>query len=159
MIGDGAKKAAAVKLSEQLGVGSKFSFLGAIPHNKIPHLISNSDLLVALYLQRYMAIPIKILEYGAAKKPILTSKNVARIFENEIHAFDAKDHFCFVDSNVESIANAMIELFEDKKLRNRIARNMYKMTAENFSQEIISNKYLSLFRTTLEIRRAKPKKN
>ena len=152
MVGDGVTKPAAVKLSEQLGLKDAFSFLGSVPHHEIPHLIANSDLLVALYIQKYKAIPIKILEYGAARKPIVTTRNVAAIFENEINTFKAKDNFYVVNLNVKSIADALGALYKDETLRNRIATNMHNMVVKNFSLNIISEKYLSIFEETQSIR-------
>jgi glycosyltransferase involved in cell wall biosynthesis len=146
MVGDGVTKSAAVKLSERLGVTSNLSFIDSIPHKEIPDLLANSDLLVAFYVPKYMAIPIKILEYGFAGKPILTTKNVAEIFENEIDTFKAKDNFYVVDSNVNSIVDALVELYENAELRNRIAKNMHDMVVENFSLDIVSNRYLDLFK-------------
>jgi glycosyltransferase involved in cell wall biosynthesis len=151
MVGDGVTKPAAVKLSEQLGLKSAFSFLGSVPHYEIPHLIDDSDLLVALYVQKYKAIPIKILEYGAARKPIVTTRNVAAIFENEINTFKAKDNFYVVNLNVKSIADALGTLYKDETLRNRIATNMHNMVVKNFSLNIISDKYLSIFEETQSI--------
>jgi len=148
MVGDGVTKTAAIKLSERLGVDSNLSFVGSIPHKEVPYLLANSDLLVALYVPKYMAIPIKILEYGAARKPIVTTKNIAAIFENEIDTFQAKDHLYVVDSNAKSIANALVTLYEDEELRNMLAKNMYKMAVKIFSLDIISNRYLSLFKET-----------
>lgn len=152
MVGNGATKSDAIKLSERLGVANNFSFISAIPHSQIPHLLANSDLLVALYVQEYKAIPIKVLEYGAARKPIVTTKNVAAILENELEGFKAKDNLYVVDLNVKSIANALVALYEDEKLRNRIARNMYNTTIKNFSLDVISNKYLTLFEQTIKMR-------
>ena len=151
MVGDGAKKAATVRLCERLGVKNNFTFLGSVPHNLVPHLLVTSDLLVALYSPKYKAIPLKILEYGASRKPIITTKNVASIFENELDTFKGKDNFCVVDSDVRSIANGLVALYEDEKLRNKIAKNMYNMTAENFSLDVISNKYLGVFKEALII--------
>lgn len=152
MVGDGVTKPDAIKLSERLGVASRFSFMDPISHKEIPHLLANSDLLVAFYVPKYMAIPIKILEYGVARKPILTTKNVAAIFENEIDTFKAKDNFYVVDSNPKSIANALVALYDDEKLRNKIAKNMYNTTIKNFSPDMISSKYLGIFKEAIRIR-------
>lgn len=149
MIGDGVTKHAAIKLSERLGVTNHFSFMDPLPHKEIPHLLENSDLLVAFYVPKYMAIPIKILEYGVARKPILTTKNVAEIFENEIDSFKAEDNFYVVDSNPKSIANALVALYEDEELRNKIAKNMYNTTINNFSPDMISGKYLRVFKEAI----------
>lgn len=151
MVGDGAKKSSTIKLSEKLGVKDSVLFLGSVPHTLIPDILAKSDLLVALYAPKYKAIPIKILEYGASRKPVMTTRNVALIFENDLDTFKAEDNFYVVDSDVESIANGLVELYEDEKLRKKLARNVYNTTIKNFSLEIISNKYLRVFKEAIRI--------
>ena len=149
LIGDGELKSSAMKLAEQLGLKEEVLFLNSVNHKTIPLFLARADVLVALYHPSYRAIPIKILEYGAAKKPIITTENVASIFEQEITDFQATENFRVVNYDVKKIANAIITLYKNKELRETIAENMYKITAERFSLKTIAEKYIDLFQETI----------
>ena len=143
MVGDGATKSAAVRLSKRLNEHKNLLFLGSVPHDQIPNLLSNSDILVALYKPRYRAIPIKILEYAAARKPIITTRNVEDIFEKELN-LKCHDFFYSVESDAKSVAEAILKLYEDNSLRDRLANNVSKLVM-NFSLDLISQEYIKIF--------------
>lgn len=152
LIGDGELKSPAMELTEQLGLKEEVLFLNSVNHKRIPLFLARADVLVALYHPSYRAIPVKILEYAAAKKPIITTENVASIFEQEITDFQATKNFCVVDYDIKTIANAMITLYQNKELREIIAENMYEITAEYFSLKNIAEKYLDLFHESIRRR-------
>lgn len=145
IVGDGVNKEEAFRLSESLG--GFVTFKGRIPHNEIPEILSMSDVLIALYTDEYRAIPIKLLEYAIAKKPIITSKNVLEVFTTEIMPFGVKNFQILypVNLTVESIEAAIIKLYHDELLRKTLANNMYKVVTHYFSIDEISLKYLKLF--------------
>jgi len=152
LIGDGELKSPSMKLTEQLGLKEEVLFLNSVNHKRIPLFLARADVLVALYHPSYKAIPIKILEYGAAKKPIITTENVASIFEQEITDFQATKNFCVVDYDAKTIANAVITLYQNKELREMIAENMYEITTAYFSLKNIAEEYLDLFQETIRKR-------
>jgi glycosyltransferase involved in cell wall biosynthesis len=149
LLGDGVTKSVAVELSKRLKLASNLSFVDQVAHHEIPSILANSDLLVALYVPEYNAIPLKILEYAAARKPIITTKNVATAFENEIGNFRDTCFFYPVELDAKSVADAITKLYSDSALRDVLAKNAYEMVANNFSLDTISSKYIKVFKETV----------
>jgi glycosyltransferase involved in cell wall biosynthesis len=86
-------------------------------------------------------LPLSLLEAMAAKVPCVVTDIPLPISENEAIIIPKK--------NSEKIAYAIKKIIFDKKLREKIIRNAYRMVRQNYSWETVSQKYIELF-TKLE---------
>jgi glycosyltransferase involved in cell wall biosynthesis len=91
--------------------------VGHIPRKDIIKYLSASDICIGS-LGKTHSISLKILEYMAAGKPIVTGKGSV----SEDLAFDEKN--CIMaDMKPEAIANAIIRLLDDNELANKLVQN------------------------------------
>ena len=82
-----------------------------------------------------------VLEAMATSKPVITTENVgcANLFKHKENIWIIKpaDH--------RSIANAIIELYNNKRLRETIASNAKEYIKNNFNFNSWVNQYISIF--------------
>lgn len=52
--------------------------------------------------------------------------------------------------NVRGISNALVKLLSDRKLRERIGRNAKAYVRNNFSLEVVCQKYESVYRDLIK---------
>lgn len=66
-----------VKLAEKCGVSDKVIFRGTVPYSKVPLYISAMDICVIPFFSNSIsnsAVPLKLFEYLACEKPIISTK-------------------------------------------------------------------------------------
>lgn len=106
--------------------GSKSDIKHCIDQSEIAILTSNSE-----------GLPVSLLEYGLHKKPVVVT-NVGEIFnviKNEINGF------IVAKNDVDLFFNKLVLLIENKDLRKKLGDSLYKTIIENYSENIILNKY------------------
>jgi len=116
------------KMSNDMGCRN-VSFVGFLPPNKVPKYLLSSDILVMPYesnaedpagnIQSLYMSPMKMFEYMAAGRPIITSRidaitDILSDRENAVF-FDALDE--------ESFINAIKDVLYDEELSRKIAGN------------------------------------
>jgi len=119
--------------------------------NKISLLI-NSDLFVLP--SRYDTFPMVILEACAAKLPIIITSNC--IISNLLRINNAA---VVTDCNHVSIADAIITLLKNPKLRLNISNNSYSMVCNSYSWDKIVIKFVKLYQDTVLERKEKIRSN
>ncbi|MCP4176707.1 MAG: glycosyltransferase family 4 protein [bacterium] len=82
----------------------------------------------------------KLLQYMAAGIPSVCS-NVGMNAE-----LSAKDNICIGGNNHQEFADAIIKLIKSESSRKKLGERASKYVAKNFSYEIISKKYIDLFK-------------
>jgi len=129
--------------AEELGGSDKFVFTGFVNYNEVPNYIAAADVAVApynpkgfKYMEKYgfYFSPIKIFEYMACAKPIITT-NV------EIVRDIIKENQCGIlvePGNVDEIAHAIEHLLKDKKKAEEMGRNGRKAVLKSYSWDKIS---------------------
>lgn len=111
--------------------GSKnINFHGHIPNSQVPKKLSHADLLIMPYpkLDHFSVMdisttsPLKLFEYMAAGKPILSSKISAtsKILTHEKNCYLAEP------GDIEGLYRGLSKIFEDKDLNNKISKNALK---------------------------------
>jgi glycosyltransferase involved in cell wall biosynthesis len=143
MYGSGDYLPEALELSSQLGLENKVHFSRTFfPVEQIPEMVCGMDLGIVgnrrnLACDRYM-LPVKLLEYVYLGVPVIAPhlQVIARYFDDTMVRY-------YEPENVEEMADAIVELFNDREERERLAR-----TASTFYQrhniEAQGNLYLDL---------------
>lgn len=139
MIGKGQTSDKALKLSKKLNL-QNITFLGWKNPEEIPLCISEADVGLGIFGETEKTrrvIPNKAYEIIAMKKPLITADTPAirELFEHKKNAF-----LCEIKSP-ESIANAVLELKNNRELRNNIAKNGYE-TYKNYGTSAVIGKQL-----------------
>ena len=133
LIGEGQTFPEMKKLARKLELRN-VNFLGWKRIYELPNFIANSDVCLGIFGNTEKAkrvIPNKVYEVIAMKKPIVTGDTPAirEFFRNRENSL-----LCEI-ANPDAIADAILELKDNPELREKIAKNGYKLFRENFSIE------------------------
>jgi len=134
IIGDGKERDMLEALSIQLGIQKYVQIGGEVPHEKVLSFMQQADVFVLPSLSE--GFPMVIIEALACGLPIVASRvgGVPEIITNDTNGYlvEAKD--------AETIANKIILLLQDEKLRKKISDNnkqlVKKYTWENVIVEL-----------------------
>lgn len=126
---------------------SNVKFLGYLPTEKMIEEISSCDVCLGAFghtLQSNMTIQNKIFESLAMGKPIITGHSpvMDETFINKMHLY-------LTDRTYESLANAILDLKSNAKLREELAENGYSFFQNNFSKEVIGKKLIKAINQVL----------
>ncbi len=79
LVGDGYLRKKAEKRAVELGIADSVIFQGETPHSLTPLFINAADICLAFLTggNRYLLNPIKLHEYWACSKPVVTNNNTA----------------------------------------------------------------------------------
>ncbi len=118
-----------------LGLTEAFRFTGPMPYDKIPSVINICDIMVAPYfpardhLRRRYGIgwPIKVLEYMACGKPVITTKvtPMERVIE------EGKTGLMVAQGDPEELAQAIALLAGNQALRNDLSSQAARIAASH----------------------------
>ncbi len=131
-------------MAEEAGVRDRFIFAGYQPWAKVPVYCNIFDVGVTPYpgakgVGRYRS-SMKSLEYSSAGKPVVITKceGVSDIIEN------AKCGLVVEPDNNDALADAIIRLLKDKKLRDELGQNGRKLIEENYTWRHVASKMLDI---------------
>jgi len=152
IIGDGMMKEKLVGLAEKTGISDKIIFTGTVPYEEVPKYINASDVCVHLPFgkrnERVGASSLKLFEYMACGKPIITS-DIDGI-PKEIERVNAG---IIVSCNFQEIANNIIKLLKNKKLREELGKNGRKCVVENHSWRNVAEKITEVCKDVIKQRK------
>jgi len=113
----------------RLGVEKQLEITGRVDPAEIPKYLKNADVLLNPKVRGHAgSISSKLYEYMAARRPVVASVIPAdREILNEKNA-------CIVEPRPESFANAVMQLKEDKELRESLATQA-RRDAEHYTFE------------------------
>lgn len=109
-----------------------------IPLSQLPEKIERSDIQLGIFggtLKSNIVIPNKIYSALAMKKPIITANTIA---VRELLTHEKNVYLC-KNANVDSLVNSITTLYEDKNLRDKIARNGYKLFKRYLTPQKLGN--------------------
>lgn len=137
VVGDGSEKNALITECHQLGVQSHVVFTGS--RNDIPEILQVLDVYVLPSLSE--GLPMGLLEAMAAGCPVVAT-NVGGIPNAVTH----EDTAILVEAGEsKKLAVALINLLQNKSLRNRLSINIQDVFHENYTAEIMVKKYMQLY--------------
>jgi glycosyltransferase involved in cell wall biosynthesis len=143
-IGEGGIKEELFNIVKGTSLEKVILFLGSVEHNEVPYYLSAADVLISVETLQVPGIPNKILEYGAARKAVITTKNIAQEFLKLV-GITPSEYLYIIETelNDKALSDAIITLYKDKNLRERIAENFFLIVKNYFSSETIAKRYLS----------------
>lgn len=120
----------------------EITFLGT--RHDIPELLNNSDLFVLP--SRYEGLPVSILEAMASKLPIIASnisgsKDLITNDENGL-LFESEDY--------EELAKKILYLYNNKEIRENLAKNTYNFV-QDFDISVMAKNYYKVYKNYLKI--------
>lgn len=122
----------------------KIIAVGQVPPNEVPIHIAKCDALVIPSpfndFFAYYSSPLKLFEYMASKKPIISS----RLPSIQEVLIDGENGLFFEPSNSDDLSKKIEILMSDPKLREKLSRNAYNLLIKNYTwdkrAEMILNK-------------------
>ncbi|MFP3949709.1 MAG: glycosyltransferase family 4 protein [Candidatus Micrarchaeia archaeon] len=122
--------------SEKLGVKNNVKVLGRKPHSEVITLLKSFDIFAfPSYREGFSGA---IVEAMMAELPIVASD----IPENKDVLEDKKEGLLFPVGDLDPLCSALDKLINDKKLREKLAKNARKRAIEEYSLESVSKKYV-----------------
>jgi glycosyltransferase involved in cell wall biosynthesis/peptidoglycan/xylan/chitin deacetylase (PgdA/CDA1 family) len=122
--GSGVLQSDLRKLVERLGLGDSVKFNKAVPLDQMAQVIANADLGVVPKRADSFgneAYSTKIMEFMSQGVPVVVSKTKVDAFYFE----EGTVHF-FPSGNVQAMADAILDVVNDKTLRESLARRGYE---------------------------------
>jgi len=103
----------------------------------VKNIINQCEL--GVFTSNSEGLPVALLEYGINKKPVV-STNVGQI------PFIVEHNKCGLISgvnNVEEFSRNLSKLLSDNRLREGFGEEIYKVIQNNYSEDVVLNKYVS----------------
>lgn len=142
IVGNGALRVKLESLSKELGIGQNVLFTGAIHYDKVPLYLNISD--VCIVLKRKMRSgysPLKLYEYMACGKPVIATNTEGFEILEQYNA-----GILVNPEDSEELSNAIVELLQNKQLREQMGANGRKLVVREHSWENIAKKTAEVFR-------------
>jgi glycosyltransferase involved in cell wall biosynthesis len=127
----------AMHFAEGIGLGDSALFTGPVPYEEVPAYINACDVLCAPYdpsLSRIrselgIGAPLKLLEYMACEKPVITTNvgPIAEVVEN------GRTGLLVSPGDVDATANAIRELIESPSLSESMGKEARKAVIAKYS--------------------------
>ena len=141
VVGDGPERGRLESLAGKLGVTDHLTFMGVCPHDKMPGLLSSSDL--AVFPSLMEATSIAALESMACEVPVAASRigGLPEILDHEVGAL-------FEPADPESLAETVIALLKGGQLR-KLGLEARKRVVERWSNERLTDRHLEIYEDLL----------
>lgn len=126
LVGSGQTFNTVKKIAQKKEVGDHISFVGRVPLLEVPGYIAKADICLGIFgitRKAYNVIPNKVYECIAMRKPVVTGDTPAI---REIFT-DRKDILLADMGDSRDIAEKILLLKQDDKLREAIANNGYEL--------------------------------
>jgi glycosyltransferase involved in cell wall biosynthesis len=141
LYGGGGVEADLVRLAERLGLDGRVRFCGRLSHDRIAEVIANADLGVVpkrANLFGNEAYSTKIMEFMSQGVPVVASRT-------KIDTFYFNDSIVrfFVSDDAQDMADAMLQVIEDKALRSALVAGGYEY-ADRHNWDVRKRDYLEL---------------
>jgi len=132
IIGNGQERAMLEALSIQLGIQKNVQFVGKVPHEKVLSFMQQADVFVLPSLSE--GFPMVIIEALACGLPVVASGvgGVPEIITNEANGYLVKA------KDTESIADNILLLLQDEKLRKKISDNNKQLVKKYTWENVIT---------------------
>ena len=144
IVGDGTKKEKAQKIISSKNLRNVL-MLPTVPREVYPLVLNSSDISLATLRKEIETpvVPSKILSIMSAGIPVVATMNLNG--DAPVLIKKAKAGFVFQAGEAKSMAEAILKLYEDKKLREDFGNNGRRYIEEHLSAKIAAEKYEKLF--------------
>lgn len=136
IVGDGPKLEEFKKKSREYDLFEDVIFIGNVPYSEIPEFISQMDVCILPFDNSSVsqhALPLKLFEYMASKKPVISSriKAVEKTIGNKVLYY----------SNSNEFKNNLEELYHNKKLMEEMSIQGHIFVSKKYSWNSILDTY------------------
>jgi len=123
--------------AREIGIFENVLFLG--DRQDIPEILSISD--IVILSSCFEALGLSLLEAMAAKKPVIGTnvEGIKEIIKN------GENGFLVEFGDKEKMAESILLLLNNLKLRQKMGENGFKFVSENFSKEKMIKEYQNLY--------------
>lgn len=144
VVGDGPERENLVKLTHDLKIDERVIFTGAVPFEDLTGLYCGAEFFVLPTVAE--GSPLVVLEALASGLPVISTKvsGIPEVVEDEF------DGFIVPPRDVNSLAERIQMLIDDRELRNKMSKNARKMTVETLSWHAVAQKTLSVYEKVTE---------
>jgi glycosyltransferase involved in cell wall biosynthesis len=137
--GAGSERSKYEKMVKNFDLAGKVKFNGFVEHELVVSHLNKLDIYVAL--SRYESFGVAILEASACEIPVIVSDADG---PSEV-TIDNVTGFVVPNGEVISVADVIIKLARDSKLRKKIGQNARKHVLENYSWESSVSKMVDIY--------------
>src|SRR3989339_1850409 len=125
IVGSGEKKEYLRNLAKEKNV--EVVFTGNLEHSDVMKELTKNDIFV--FISAWEGFPYTILEAMSKGLPVIASNvgGISEVVDNNVGRL--------VENDAGQIANALLELINDKQLREELGENGRKLVEEKFSLE------------------------
>lgn len=141
LVGDGILRDQVERRAANLGIKDNCIFTGL--RKDIPDILSIID--IGILCSLYEGMPLVVLEYMAASKPVISTdiQGVHEIIE------DGKNGLLVPPGDFKTLAKKIERVSENKSLARSLGENGFNTVSEKFSEETMMNKIESLYEEVL----------
>lgn len=141
IIGKGQTYRDALKLSKELEI-KNITYVDWVKYEELPEDIASADICLGIFGETNKAkrvIPNKVFETIAMRRPLITmdSQAIRELLTD-------KENCILCKSDSESLASAILELKNNKHLREKIAEKGYNTYIKSATPEIIGREILNI---------------
>lgn len=136
IVGDGNKLTHVENIVKQLNISGSVIFTGSVPYTKVPKYISCMDVCLLPFKKDAVsenALPLKLFEYMACEKPVISAKLPG--------VMDTVHDKVLYASNEREFKDKIIKLYKDEKLRKKMGQEGRKFVCEGYSWSKIASKF------------------
>jgi len=140
IVGDGPLKEKFYKKTQTLGIEKNVIFTGN--REDMPEMYHIMDIFILPSLKE--GFPLAVLEAMASKLPVIATRvgDIPDILSNE-------SGILINPESVDEIKNALMDLIYNKDKAENIARSGYKRVVESYSAELMTERYLQVYKDVL----------
>ena len=143
LVGRGREYRKIIRLARKLDV-KNIEFIDWIPYKKLPLEIAKADICLGGHFSNIdkakRVISGKTFQFIAMKKPVIVGNNPA----NRELFRDRRSALFVEHANAEDLAEKILELKDNEKLRERIAEGGYRVFKERCTPEVIGKELLNI---------------
>ncbi|MDX1579796.1 MAG: glycosyltransferase, partial [Gemmatimonadota bacterium] len=142
LVGDGPERDRLERLTRDLGVHDRVTFLGARPHADMPGILASGEL--AVFPSLMEATSVAALECMACELPVAASEvgGLPEIVDERVGAL-------FRPADPESLADTVIRLLGAGDLPDR-GRTARRRVVEKWSNDRLADRHLEIYRSLLD---------
>lgn len=128
IVGDGKQRKELEDLVQQLGIESATTFVGAVPHERVPHYLNQMDIYVAASRLDSESFGVAVLEASACGLPVVVSDagGLPEVVEAGVTGYIAPKE------DVAATAAAIGKLIGDALQRDRLGQAGRKLVLERY---------------------------
>jgi glycosyltransferase involved in cell wall biosynthesis len=138
IVGDGLEKENISKKIKEKNLNKNVTMHGFKEKNKVNEILKNSSIYVMTsYTESFGLVLIEAMSYGVPCVSFSSARGSLEIIDNKVNGFIIEDR------NINEMANKIITLIDDVKLRQKMGREANKKSLL-FSPENIKKEWISL---------------